>query len=152
MLIKHIDKFELINLEGNTFGQGLNDCATLKNRHKRVVTGLEMVDPNLKCNLVTCLGMTRIKDGADEDGHDTLFKIFVERVRLKHNEIAHTTTSDRAAKVVATMFNHNEDVCNMHDCDKIGRSAIVYLIRTWNKVHLFNLCNISTLLHIDSVP
>ena len=63
----------------------------------------------------------RVKDDANETGHDALPKIFVKRVGFKHNEIMHTTTSYRLAKIIATIFNHDEDVCDMHDCDNMGR-------------------------------
>ena len=124
---------------------------TLKHRHKCMAIGLEMVDPNIKCNVGICLGMVRIEDGTDKVGHETLSKIFKERVGYEYNEIVHTTTSDRAAKGISTMFHHDEDVCDMHDCDKIGRSAIGDLIRKRKKVQYFLLFNLSTLLLIFSV-
>ena len=37
------------------------------------------------------------------------------------------------------IFNYDEDVCGMHDCDKIGRSVIGYLSRNRNKVEHFLL-------------
>ena len=48
ILVKRISKCRIINSEGNPFGQGLNDCATLKNRCKHMEIVFEMVDPNLK--------------------------------------------------------------------------------------------------------
>ena len=80
------------------------------------------------------LDMVRIKDGSDETVHDSLSKIFVERVGIKHNEIMRAPTFDRASKGIVTMLNHDEDFCDPHDCDNIGRSAIGDLITNSNKV------------------
>ena len=136
IFITCISKCALINSEGKPFGQALNDCDALKNRRKCMSMGLEMVDSNLKCNFGTCLEIERIKDGAYESGNDTLSKMFIERVGFKNNIMWHTTTSDRAAKGVTTMISHNEDVCDIRDCYNIGRSDIVYLIKTRNKLHI----------------
>ena len=64
--------------------------------------------------------MVRIKDGAIEAANNALSKKIVERIGLKHNEIMRTTTSNRLAKGDATILNHDEDICGMRDCDKIG--------------------------------
>ena len=87
--INNITTCGLINSEGNPFGQGLNDCGTLKNRNKHMTMRLEVEDPNIKCNLGACLGMKRIKDGADKPRHDAFSKISVERVGFKYDEITH---------------------------------------------------------------
>ena len=93
-----------------------------------------MVDPNLICDLGAHLGMVLIKDGSDEAGHDKLSKKIVEIVGLKNNEITHTTTFDRENKSIATILNHDEDACDMHNCDNIRRSVTGDLIITKNKV------------------
>ena len=41
--------------------------------------------------------------------------------------------SDRAAKGVAGYYGIEEEVCLMHDGDKLGASAIGHLVRTKNK-------------------
>ena len=96
--------------------------------------GLEMVGSILKYDSGVRLVIIRVRDGTDEAGCTTINKIFEERVGIKHKEISHATTSDRAAKIIATMFNHNKDVCDMCCCDGIGKSAIRHLIRDRNKV------------------
>ena len=58
-----------------------------------------MLDPQLKRNLGTCLGVVQIKDGTDKVGHDTINKIYEEIAGLKFKVITHATTSNRAAKV-----------------------------------------------------
>ena len=99
--------------------------------------GLEMVDPNLKWNLGTCLGIVWTKDGADEAVHDALSKIFEEWVGFQYNEITHTTTSDIASKGIANVFNHDEYFCHVRYCDKIGRWDIEDLLRTRSEVQCF---------------
>ena len=81
--------------------------------------------------------MVRVKDGAYEAGNDVLPKTFFEQVGFKRSEIKNTTTSNKASKGITTIFNHDKDLCDMHDYDKIGRSAIGYLIKTRNKVQCF---------------
>ena len=60
-------------------------------------------------------------------------KIYEERVRLKCKVAACATTYDRSAKGAATMLIHDENICGMLDCGKIGKSNIRDLIRTRNK-------------------
>ena len=65
------------------------------------------------------MGMARVKDGHDEAGCNSINKILEERVGFMRLEMTRTTTSDREAKYIATMLKHDEDVCDMRDCDKI---------------------------------
>ena len=137
MLIKNIDKLVLVHSEGNPFAQALNECATLKNRNKCVALGLEMVEPNLKSNLVMCIGIVWIKHGTEKAGYDAINKFYEEKVGFKCKVITHAKTSDRAAKGIVTMFNPNDDACDVHDCDKLGKSSIRHLVRMRNKVQCF---------------
>ena len=99
--------------------------------------GSDIVCPNMKCDLGVRLGMARVKDGHEKAGCDLITKILEERVGFKHVEMTCTTTSDRAAKCIATMLNHDEDVCDMHDWNKIVKSAIRGLVRIRNKAQHF---------------
>ena len=107
LFIKNIIKSKLMHSEGTPFGQELNDCVTLKNRHKCMDLGSEMACPNLKRNLATCLVLMIIKDSYHETGHDEIDKIFEEKVGLKNIKTTHATTFNRAVKGIATMFNHD---------------------------------------------
>ena len=120
-LMKYIVKFGHMRSKGDQFAQFLNDCATLKNRHKHMSLRLEMAYPRLKCDLDICLGVVRVKDGADKTGHATINLIFDERVGFKYEQITHATTTDRSEKFIVTTFNHYEDVCNTHGSNKIGK-------------------------------
>ena len=113
--------------------------------------GLEMVDPQLKCKLGMCLGIARIKDGTDKAGCDTTNKIYEERVGFKCKVITYATTSSRATKDAAKMFNQDEDFCDMLYCDKVSKSAVGCLFRKKNKVKNF-LTFAMFKLHINSNP
>ena len=83
MVFKYIAKFRLESSEGNPLRQGLSDYTTLKIRCKCTSMGLEMVGPNLKCNLGAYLCMARIKDGTFVAGHDALSKMLFDRFGYK---------------------------------------------------------------------
>ena len=83
--------------------------------------------------------MARIKDGYDETENDLIDKIFEETVGFKHIEITHTTTSDREAKGIGMMLNHDEDVCDIHNFNEIEKLDIGDLVRTSSKAHHFSL-------------
>ena len=65
--------------------------------------------------------MVKIEEGGDKAGHVKMSIMFKEQVGFENQEIKHDTTLYRGAKSVVTMLNHDEDVCNMHGCDKIGQ-------------------------------
>ena len=47
--------------------------------------------------------------------------------------VAHSSIEDRAARFIAELFEHDkDDVCGMHDTDKIGKRAIGDLTRKKN--------------------
>ena len=137
--------------QGNPFAQGLHDCATLKNKTKHMALGLEFVDPDLDRNHSVCLGMTPIKDGLDVTGvaHIEAQVKLLTNNTLTHKEICHSTISDRATKGIARMFDHDSDVCQMHDSDKIARSAAGLLTRSRNKV---SFCRINVPSTQHSLP
>ena len=53
---------------------------------------------------------------------------------IPYAKVCNSTMSDRAALGVAAHFGHDGDVCDMHDADKLPRSAIGDLVRSKNKV------------------
>ena len=91
--------------------------------------GLEIAGPSLKYNLDMRLGMVRAKDGYAEK-----IIIFEEILGFKYEQIVYATTSDRAAKGSVTMFNYDEDACDIRDCDKIGKLVIGDITKSRNKV------------------
>ena len=67
-----------------------------------------------------------------------------ETIRLTFKEVSGyefvqvfaSTIADRCAKGVADKLDHEEEVCAMHDGDKLGQSAAGALCRTKNKVNV----------------
>lgn len=55
---------------------------------------------------------------------------------LGYTDICASIISDAAAKGVAAEFEQDEEVCEMHQGDKIGRSAVGTLVRSKNKVQI----------------
>ena len=125
---------------GNPFAQGMNDCTTLENKSKHIALGIELVDPNLDQNHVICLGLVPILDGYNVTGVAKIQDIVKDVTRWDYEEICCSTISDRAAKGISKLFGHDEDVCQMHDGDKIGKSAVGDLLRTSKKAS-FDLGN-----------
>ena len=84
-----------------------------------------------------CISMVWIKYATKKAGRDAINKICEEIIGFKHEAMPHTKTSDRSTKGITTMFNHDEDLCDMRDFDKIGKSRIRDLITKRNKVQHF---------------
>ena len=61
------------------------------------------------------------RHGPGKAGCEGINNICEERVGLKYKAMAHAKTSDRAAKVMATMLNDDENTFDIRNCDKIGR-------------------------------
>ena len=80
---------------------------------------LEFVGSNLKYDLGIYLGMDRIRDASDESRHDAANKVFEERAGCQYEDTSHSIESDRATKDITAMFSHEEDFCNVHDCEKM---------------------------------
>ena len=90
--------------------------------------------PQLKRDLGTFFDMKLVKDGASKAGYS---KMNEERVGLKRKVIVHVTSSDIDPKGIAMMFNQDEDVCGVRDCDKVGKSSVGDIVRTKNNVQCF---------------
>ncbi len=56
-----------------------------------------------------------------------------DRTWLPMSSILAYIMQDRAAKGVASELDLDEEVCGMHDTDKLGRSATRQLVRSRNK-------------------
>ncbi len=84
--------------------------------------------------------MTPIKDGTDLTGAAHINATVRELTNNKYTykDICHSTIADRAAKGVSGHLDHDADVCQMHDTDKIARSAAVLLTRRKDLVSLKN--------------
>ncbi|KAJ1449317.1 hypothetical protein M885DRAFT_590501 [Pelagophyceae sp. CCMP2097] len=120
--------------EGNPFGQGLNDGATLKNKQKNLAIGLEFVDPKLLKNHTLCLGMVRVLDGTNAGIARKVKEVTHDVTGLDYSDLAHSTIVDFAAIGTCSYLGHEEEGCDMHDDDKLGRAAVGDLVRSKAKV------------------
>ena len=56
-------------------------------------------------------------------------EVVQELTGFDFNEVCGASVQDAAAKSVARLLNLEEETCDMHDSDKIGRLAIGELLR-----------------------
>jgi hypothetical protein len=120
--------------EGNPFAQCLNDACTLAHKHKCMAIGIEFVDCIHFQNHAVCLGLVPLSDGTDKVGAITIETVMNEVTGFKYNQVMAAMISDLAAKGIAREFEQEGESCDMHQGDKIGRSAIGDLVRSKNKV------------------
>jgi hypothetical protein len=120
--------------DGNAPMQGLHDCATLKNHHKCLATGVEFVDPDMNKNHVLAVALVPISGGTDVIAAAKLDEVFEDVFGMKYHEVCNSTISDKAAAGVASQFGQEGDTCDMHDVDKVGRAMCGDLTRSRNKV------------------
>ena len=121
--------------KGNKFGQLIHDGGTLKNKKKFQAFGIQFVDSHWLGNMVICFGFLRCYDSTDAAVATLASTLFEERSKLPMMDTISLAIQDRAAKGVSTELGIEEqEVCNMHDGDKIGQSAVGALVRTKNKV------------------
>mmetsp|Transcript_37826 Transcript_37826/g.106865 ORF Transcript_37826/g.106865 Transcript_37826/m.106865 type:complete len:156 (+) Transcript_37826:152-619(+) len=123
----------MAHAKGNAFAQAVHDAGTLKNKQKFLAYGLQFVDPALRQNFVVCVALKPCFDGTDRGVAEELEMITAARCGLPLDNIVGSVISDRAAKGVSEEFGLEEEVCGMHDGDKLGRSAIGELLRRRDK-------------------
>jgi len=119
---------------GNPFCQGLNDGATLKNKEKNLAVGLEFIDPKLLQNHTICLGMVRVLDGTNNGVARKVEEVSQAVLGHSYGDVSHSTIADFAAIGVCSELDHEEEGCDMHDDDKLGRAAVGDLVRSRKKV------------------
>eukprot|EP00966_Prymnesium_polylepis_P326748 7382651-Prymnesium_polylepis.1 len=95
---------------------------------------MQFIMPNWHHNAVVCFGFVRSPDNKDVDVAAAAKKAFKEITGYEFDEIFSSGISDRAAKGVTGELNLEEEVCGMHDGDKLGRSGTGALNRTKDKV------------------
>jgi hypothetical protein len=119
---------------GNPFAQGLHDGGTLENKQKYQVYGLQFIPPDFDQNLVVMVGLLPSSNGTDAGVAELLIKTTEERTGKPMSAIVANLMQDRAAKGVSRELGLDEEVCGMHDTDKLGRSATGQLVRSKSKM------------------
>ena len=121
--------------QGNAFGQLIHDGCTLDNGIKVQSVGLQMVSRNFDANHVICLCCQESKQNRGADVASLLQEVVLEMTGMNLITICGIAVQDRAALSVPAYLGFDEaESCDMHDGDKIGRSAIGELIRSRGKV------------------
>ena len=120
---------------GNKFGQLIHDGCTLKNGVKVQSIGLQFVDPNFTANHIVTLCCRVCKESTGKKVADFIKCASIQVAGQDLSDICDVSIQDRAALSVANELGITEaEACDMHDGDKIGRSAIGELTRSKNKV------------------
>jgi hypothetical protein len=116
--------------KGNPFAQGIHDGGTLANKKKYQAMGIQFVDILWRCNHVLCIGLKRSSDNTDKGVAALFDKTILARTGLQREQVLASVIQDRAAKGVAGELDLEEEVCGMHDGDKLGQAAVGALVRT----------------------
>ena len=133
IFLKGILEMKVEQSKGNAFAQLLHDGGTLKNHKKYQAFGMQLIDPSWKANLVICFGFPHTTSSKDKDVSALIDKTFKSRTGYSADVVFGSAISDRAAKGVSGDLDLEEEVCGMHDGDKLGQSATGALVRSKGK-------------------
>ena len=120
--------------KGNQFAQLFHDGGTLSSHKKYQAMAIQFILPDWNRNIVICFGFPRSTENRDLQVAETIRLTFKEVSGYEFEQLFASTIADRCAKGVADKLDHEEEVCAMHDGDKLGQSASGALCRTKNKV------------------
>ena len=134
--LDHMLHLKRADAMGNKFAQGLHDGGTLVSKKKYQALALQFIAPDWSRNLVVTIALKKSSTNRDPDVANLWKEVMDERCGgLQFEEVVGRMRSDRAAKGVAGVLEmEEEEVCEMHDTEKLGRSATGGLVRTRNKV------------------
>ena len=124
--------------KGNAFCQILHDGVTLGNKSKYQAFGLQFTNAKFHCNHVIALGFKKVRDsktGTVSSLGETLIK---NRTNFDFKQIVSSSVQDAAAKSVANAWDLEVEMCDMHDGDKVGASAIGRLVRKDGRRNIVN--------------
>ncbi len=83
--------------------------------------GLQFVDSKWRQNHVICVGFERCGDGRDVDLSDLFRETLLKNSGLRFDDIVSSVIQDKVAKGFSPQLGLDEEVCGMHDGDKIGQ-------------------------------
>lgn len=115
--------------KGNPFLQFINDGCTLGNKSKYQAFGLQFTDSSFQCNHVIAIAFKRALSSTSDSVALMAREVVNELTGFDFNDVCGASVQDAAAKGVARALNLEEETCDMHDGDKIGRAAIGELLR-----------------------
>eukprot|EP00966_Prymnesium_polylepis_P329799 7385481-Prymnesium_polylepis.2 len=134
LFLRHILSLKVEQAQGNAFAQLIHDGGTLKNHRKYQALSMQLISPDWDTNWVICFGFPRSKDNRDLHVAELAKAEFKKITDLEFDSIFSSTRADRAAKGVSGFLELDEEVCDMHDGEKLARSATGMLVRTKDKV------------------
>ena len=107
----------------------------MQNKKKFQALALQFVAPSWMKNMVVTIGLVKSLHNKDTDVADIWRTTMTTRTGFDFDTIVTRMRADRAAKGVAsTLGMEEEEVCEMHDTDKLGKAGVGALVRSRQKV------------------
>ena len=141
-LMKAIKKVVLENYEKghhDRFCQFAHDRATLKNKDKHQVMGMQFSDKDCKHDGAIALVFRKPISHKANKVAELAQKACNETFGLEFYDMFSSSVQDLAASTVAKELQVDKVECEMHQ-GKVGDSAVGVLVRTVNKVKLLFIC------------
>ena len=132
LFLRYMIERKCMQAQGNAYAQFLHDGGTLASHRKYQALGMQFLSPDWDRNFVICFGFPRSKHNKDVEVAELAVIQFMSMSGYAFEYVFGSTIADRAAKGVASYLNHEEEVCGMHDGDKLGQSATGALTRSKN--------------------
>ena len=128
-VLKNLIRKKSLEAQGNTFCQFIHDGCTLGNKSKYQAFGIQFVDSRYYNNHVVALTFERVLTSNAQSVADLAKLVVKDITGFDFGNLCGCSVQDSAAKSVARHLELEEETCDMHDSDKIGRSAIGELLR-----------------------
>ena len=126
VLKKNVKK--IVEAKGNNFCQLIHDRCTLGKKSKYQALGLQFVDSMYYFNHVIALTFERVLSFTSQNVAGLAKDVVKSMTGFEFGNICSCSIQDSAAKSVARHLELEAETCDMHDTDKMGRSAIGELL------------------------
>ena len=123
-----------INCKGNPFMQYIHDATTLDNSQIYLAIGAQFVPDDWSKNIVVALDFVPTKSTTGDACKILIENAFKACTSLEFDKVCSSGVQDKAALKTAELLGLEKESCDMHDGDKIGKSAIGELVRSRNRV------------------
>ena len=115
---------------GNAYGQAIHDAGTLENHVTYQAFGKQFILPEWEGNVVICWGFSKSTGKKDKDVAILAKETHRSHYDIEFSEAMNSAIADRAAKGANKELGVEDEVCGMHDIDKVGQSATGALVRS----------------------
>ena len=123
-----------IKCKGNPFMQYIHDATTLDNSQKYLAIGAQFVPDDWSRNIVVALAFVPTKSTTGDACKILIENAFKACTSLEFDKVCGSGVQDKAALKTAQLLGLEKESCDMHDGDKIGKSAIGELVRSRNRI------------------